>query len=136
MTAVITPIPSERVQGRTPYAPFRPPQPIDLWLDANEGPAVPTAWRRVTTHFVADDLRRYPWTGPAESRLAARLQCPPESVLLTAGGDREVRRHGAEARGREGLQRQQAYLVLHRRLPEQLGRMLLDGTMNRRREIA
>lgn len=76
-----------------PYRRGRPPQPIDLWLDGNEG-AAPTQelLAALVRSANGDLLSRYPDATPLERELADRFGVPPESVLVTAGADEALDR--------------------------------------------
>lgn len=79
--------PVERVRGVRAYATERVPQPIDLRLDANEGPAPAECVMNALASIDSERLRRYPSSGALEAKLAQRLGCAAERVLVTAGGD-------------------------------------------------
>ncbi|TVQ62419.1 MAG: hypothetical protein EA379_05180, partial [Phycisphaerales bacterium] len=80
-----TPIP--RLRSETAYARANTPQPIDLRLDANEGPARTPDEIAALLTTNPDALRRYPDARALESLLAQRLNTAPERILLTAGAD-------------------------------------------------
>ncbi|MGH9381253.1 MAG: aminotransferase class I/II-fold pyridoxal phosphate-dependent enzyme [Thermoanaerobaculia bacterium] len=76
-----------------PYRRNRPPQPIDLWLDGNEGAAPPhDLLVRLAGSADGNLLSRYPNASTLESALAARFGVPAESVLVTAGADEALDR--------------------------------------------
>ncbi len=80
---------SRRATDVIAYSPPVLGRPIDLFLDANEGPS----WRleglqwQHLVGFGPDIARRYPSTAQLEQILAARMQVDPACVLVTAGGD-------------------------------------------------
>lgn len=97
MTTIATPAANPprilaRIAGIEPYQTDRPPQPIDLWLDANEGPACDAAALDALRSIDADALRRYPDASDLESRIAAWLGVDGRRVLVTAGGDDAIDR--------------------------------------------
>lgn len=82
----------ERIAAITPYEVDRPPQPIDLWLDANEGAACDAAALDAIRTIDADALRRYPDASELESLVASQLGIDTSRVLATAGGDDAIDR--------------------------------------------
>lgn len=75
--------PSDRVPPQGAYRVPQPPQPIDLWLNSNEG-----QWPAdLELEISPEALRRYPDAAPLEAKLAARMGVHPEQVLVTAGAD-------------------------------------------------
>ncbi|MGQ0704517.1 MAG: pyridoxal phosphate-dependent aminotransferase [Gemmatimonadales bacterium] len=84
MTAVLTP--SNPVATQASYSVPRPPFPIDLHLDGNEGPPPPPS---LLARAVRDGevLRRYPSTKEFEAKLARRAGVAPDRMLVTAGAD-------------------------------------------------
>lgn len=75
------------------YRRHRPPQPIDLWLDGNEGAAPPDALLTELARGAGGTLlSRYPDAAPLERDLAARFGVSPEAVLVTAGADEALDR--------------------------------------------
>ncbi|MBX3323982.1 MAG: histidinol-phosphate aminotransferase family protein [Phycisphaeraceae bacterium] len=64
------------------------PANIDLFLDANEGPAL-----NLTPPPPSPDLlRRYPDSAPLERAIAAHYNIDPARVIVTAGGDDAITR--------------------------------------------
>ena len=66
--------------------------PVVLRLDSNEGVLVPRALLSDLGLADPELLRRYPDTSGLETALAARLNVPPERVILTAGADEAIDR--------------------------------------------
>lgn len=86
------------------YDVARHPAPVDLDLDANEGPAwLAAALTRERPRPRPATLQRYLRPQRAEAELARRLGCDPDRVLLTCGGDDALARVARVwlARGRE-----------------------------------
>ncbi len=83
-------VPNPVVAGLTPYSPGRPPAAIDLFLDANEGPAAPDGLAEALV--AAESLHRYPSAAALEARLAGLLGVEPAAVLVTAGADDALER--------------------------------------------
>ncbi|MFH1844963.1 MAG: aminotransferase class I/II-fold pyridoxal phosphate-dependent enzyme, partial [bacterium] len=81
------PDPVPRLGGITAYDPPRASCPTDLQLDVNEGRIPASDLLSLLTGHGADCLRRYPDRRSLEAALAARLEMPPSSVLVTAGAD-------------------------------------------------
>lgn len=75
-----------------PYAPPAPRAPIDLYLDANEGPAARIDVAGLTTRMGPSATQRYPDAAPLERLLAERLGIAASRVLVTAGGDEAIDR--------------------------------------------
>jgi len=85
--------PAARIRGLRPYRRTAPATGIDLFLDANEGPAPPAAVLEVLAGLdPATALRRYPDARSAERGLARSLGVEPERVLLTNGSDAAIDR--------------------------------------------
>ncbi len=82
--------PRPRVEAAGGYSVPRAATPIDLWLDANEGPMPPLEVLEARPPDSAH--RRYPKKPGLEARLAERLGRRPEEVLVTAGGDEAIDR--------------------------------------------
>jgi histidinol-phosphate aminotransferase len=91
--------------ARGPIAPmplYAPPQtdlPIDLHLDANEGPPISPGdglagfiAELITQEGGGEALRRYPDAIDLERRLAEQWRIAPSRVLVTAGGDESIDR--------------------------------------------
>ncbi len=75
------------------YAPPSTGAPIDLWLDANEGPGERgTDVSRFLSTLGPDVIRRYPNPGGLERTLAVRWNIEASQVLVTAGGDEAIDR--------------------------------------------
>ncbi len=81
-----------RVAGPAPYAPMAAAGPIDLYLDANEGPRQEIDVAAVIAGLGGDDVRRYPGTKELEGLIAERCGVASECVLVTAGGDEAIDR--------------------------------------------
>lgn len=75
-----------------PYSPSRLPGPIDLFLDANEGPASPVSAAALASMISSEALRRYPHSGALEGIIAQSLGLSTDRVLVTAGGDDAIER--------------------------------------------
>jgi len=82
---------SARASDAAPYAPPGSGRPIDLFLDANEGPegGVEPGWPAPAD---PDEARRYPCAAELESALADRSGVDRARVLVTAGGDDAIDR--------------------------------------------
>src|SRR5262249_6005414 len=74
-----------------PYAPPTLRAPIDLFLDANEGPAAPINVAALIPHMTRAS-QRYPHAEELERLLAKRLGIAASCVLVTAGGDEAIDR--------------------------------------------
>ncbi|MDZ4754441.1 MAG: aminotransferase class I/II-fold pyridoxal phosphate-dependent enzyme [Phycisphaerae bacterium] len=87
---------SRRATDVIAYSPPVSGRPIDLFLDANEGPRWglegPEPELDQLARLGPDLARRYPSTAPLERTLAARMQVDPACVLVTAGGDDAIDR--------------------------------------------
>ncbi|MEM8681708.1 MAG: histidinol-phosphate transaminase, partial [Planctomycetota bacterium] len=79
--------PADWVSRVRAYQSQQSPHPIDLKLDANEGPAP-----QDTGSFTNAPLNVYPDTGPLEARLAEIHGVDPSQVLVTNGGDDAIDR--------------------------------------------
>lgn len=87
MNAATTPTPPAPPTAK-PYTRIENPQPIDLYLDANEG-------RGPSAQFISAALSaagpgaisRYPDSRPLERLIAQKLGVLPEEVVVTAGAD-------------------------------------------------
>lgn len=82
----------DRIADLAPYVVDRPPQPIDLWLDANEGSFCDENAFRALRELDADTLRRYPDASELESLVASQFGIDASRVLATAGGDDAIDR--------------------------------------------
>lgn len=80
--------PAARMIGISGYRTPVFKQPIDLWLDANEG-MPPTD---VAVSITPEMLRRYPDATALEARLAQRVGVGAECVVVTCGGDDAIDR--------------------------------------------
>ncbi len=69
----------------TAYSVPRSDAPIDLYLDANEGPRI-DAWLP-DERIDPERVRRYPKQAELEEVLAARFGLAPDQVVVTAGAD-------------------------------------------------
>ncbi|HHN75116.1 MAG TPA: aminotransferase class I/II-fold pyridoxal phosphate-dependent enzyme [Acidobacteria bacterium] len=98
------------------YRPPRPPQPIDLRLDANEGAAPSVAASRLDDSALPELIRRYPDDGPLTEALASRLGLDPRQVLVTAGADDAIERvlRAFAAPGREVIVPQPTFGMISR----------------------
>lgn len=85
-----TPVPA--LAGTAAYAFSSAGPPIDLKLDANEGPPPPPDLLAWLSSISPDALRRYPDTGPLAEILARRNGLDPSQVIVTAGGDEALDR--------------------------------------------
>lgn len=83
---------SAAAAGRTPYAPPALRGPVDLFLDANEGPASSLDLGAIVASLPPDVCRRYPDAAPLEQQLARSLNLATERVIVTAGGDDAIDR--------------------------------------------
>ena len=70
-----------------PYRVPRHPAPTQLRLDGNEGLLPPEQILKSLKNLTANALKQYPDAHELESKLARHFNLPPESVLVTAGGD-------------------------------------------------
>ncbi len=80
-----------RARDLQPYSGTSFPGPIDLYLDANEGPLTRRP-PRVSPDPTGDRSRRYPSTTTLERELAASLGVSPDRVIVTSGGDDAIDR--------------------------------------------
>lgn len=84
---LISPSLAARTVGESAYSPPKALQPIDLRLDANEGPALdPDVAMRLLAESISD-LRPYPGAGRLEELLARRFGVEASRVIVTAGAD-------------------------------------------------
>lgn len=88
----IAPVPVERSRSARPYAPPTGDWPIDLRLDANEGPPSWLDVSVVARRAGAEGSRFYPHPNELEREIAAFLDVDPAQVLVTAGGDEAIDR--------------------------------------------
>ncbi|MBX3315959.1 MAG: TIGR01548 family HAD-type hydrolase [Phycisphaeraceae bacterium] len=86
------PRPAPLIRALKPYSPGAQPRPIDLKLDANEGPAPSGILLEWLRPGIADILRRYPSAASLESQIAARNNVAPDRVIVTAGADDALER--------------------------------------------
>lgn len=82
----------ERSRSVRPYAPPSSTARIDLYLDANEGPATWVDIAALEERIGRSSARRYPFTADLERRIATSLGVGPERVIVTAGGDEAIDR--------------------------------------------
>jgi histidinol-phosphate aminotransferase len=82
----------ERSWSVRPYAPPSSTARIDLYLDANEGPATWVDIAALEERIGGSSARRYPSAADLERRIAASLGVGPERVIVTAGGDEAIDR--------------------------------------------
>ncbi|MFH2006277.1 MAG: aminotransferase class I/II-fold pyridoxal phosphate-dependent enzyme [bacterium] len=81
----LRPVPGiERISA---YRVPRPPIPVDLRLDGNEGQPPPAAVLAALGEHDPELLRRYPDAARLEGLLAQRLAVPADRLLVTAGAD-------------------------------------------------
>ncbi len=66
--------------------------PIDLRLDANEGPAAPQWVAQTLGALTVEELRRYPDSSALERAIARRWGVDAERVIATAGADEAIER--------------------------------------------
>ena len=74
------------------YAVPRPPAPISIRLDGNEGEGPSQSIVSAIQELSSEDLRSYPPTAQLESQIAAKYELAAEQVLVTAGGDEAIQR--------------------------------------------
>jgi len=74
------------------YATPRHPAPVDLYLNANEGPPPPAELLHEAFDAALPSLNRYPKGAALEAAIAARLGVEPDRVLVTAGADEALDR--------------------------------------------
>lgn len=86
------PRPAPLVRALKPYTTGIQPRPIDLKLDANEGPAPSSVLIEWLQPRAAELLRRYPSASALEARIAARNGVDPSRVIVTAGADDALER--------------------------------------------
>ncbi len=84
--------PAPGITRITAYKVPRPPTPVDLHLDGNEGLAPPQAVLQSLATRDAELLRRYPEAHSLQEQLAERLEVPPGHLLVTAGADDAIDR--------------------------------------------
>ena len=83
---------SARAMAARGYHPSLPPQPINLWLDANEGSAPPAEWLASIQTQSFSTLARYPRPDALERVVARDAGVSPERVIVTAGADDALER--------------------------------------------
>ena len=94
-TATPTPPATGPVSRIDPEAAYRRPTapgPALLRLDSNEGVLPPRALLAQLAAADPELLRRYPEVSALEAALAARLDVPPERLIVTAGADEAIDR--------------------------------------------
>lgn len=84
--------PAARLAGLRPYEPPTSLVPIDLALDANEGPAPSDALLAALRELSPEQVRRYPHAEALEERIAAQWGIDATRVLVTNGGDDAIDR--------------------------------------------
>lgn len=84
--------PASRVASLSAYARAVSEPWIDLFLDANEGPARPSVRFEEFTRDGPDVLRRYPSTTSLEHLIAGQLGVDPSRIVVTNGGDDAIDR--------------------------------------------
>jgi len=87
ITQPTTLTPSPGVAGTKAYSVPKPPAPIDLRLDGNEGVLPPTGLLDVLRDAGMEVARRYPDASPLTRAIAARLTVEAQRVVVTAGAD-------------------------------------------------
>lgn len=99
------PRPSPLLRALKPYSSPSQPRPIDLKLDANEGPAPSSVLLEWLQPRGSELLRRYPSASALESQIAARNGVDPSRVIVTAGADDALERiaRAVLAPGREAI---------------------------------
>ncbi len=99
------PRPSPLLRALKPYSSPSQPRPIDLKLDANEGPAPSSVLLEWLQTRGSELLRRYPSASALESQIAARNGVDPSRVIVTAGADDALERiaRAVLAPGREAI---------------------------------
>lgn len=88
----LSPTPVPALAGTAAYAFSMAGPPVDLKLDANEGPPPPADLLDWLSSIGSDALRRYPDTGPLAELIARRNGLDPSQVIVTAGGDEALDR--------------------------------------------
>jgi len=86
------PRPAPILRALKPYSPGAQPRPIDLKLDANEGPAPSGVLLEWLKPNASESLRRYPSAAALEAQIAARHNVSPDRVIVTAGADDALER--------------------------------------------
>ncbi|MEM1329475.1 MAG: TIGR01548 family HAD-type hydrolase [Planctomycetota bacterium] len=84
-TPSLQPVPA--LAGVRPYRVPAAGAPVDLRLDANEGPVPSAAILHAIAACNGDSARRYATPALLEAALANQLGVTPDRVLVTAGGD-------------------------------------------------
>lgn len=84
--------PAARVAGLSPYAPPASRWPIEVHLEANEGPAPRAAVVEALRAARSERMRRYPDCAALERAIAERWGVAPERVVVTNGGDDAIDR--------------------------------------------
>jgi histidinol-phosphate aminotransferase len=84
--------PAARLAGLRPYEPPTSLVPIDLALDANEGPAPSEALLAALRELSPEQVRRYPHAEALEERIAAQWGIDAARVVVTNGGDDAIDR--------------------------------------------
>ncbi|MFA6045314.1 MAG: TIGR01548 family HAD-type hydrolase [Phycisphaerales bacterium] len=87
------PLLAQRAQALKAYSPGVLPNgaKVDLWLDANEGPA--SLWENAPAVAQSEELlRRYPSAAALEAMLAASWGVAASQIIVTAGGDDAIDR--------------------------------------------
>lgn len=84
--------PAARVAGLSPYAPPASRWPIDVHLEANEGPAPRASVVEALRAARSERVRRYPNCGALERGIAERWGVDPQRVVVTNGGDDAIDR--------------------------------------------
>lgn len=91
-TSHTLPPPVPRAARATAYSPPAPAGPIDLHLDANEGPATWVDIGAIASARPGPAASRYPSARDLERDLARGLSIDPTRVIVTAGGDEAIDR--------------------------------------------
>lgn len=87
-----TPLPVPGVGAVRPYAVPRPPCPVDLRLDGNEGSWPDAGLLAQLAPRARDLLHAYPSAAALEALLAARYDLPAYACIVTAGADEALDR--------------------------------------------
>lgn len=83
---------ADSVKSSSAYSPPRLPGPIDLRLDANEGPLHDIVRQVLREEAQSDNVRWYPSTSRVVKALAALHEVEESRVIVTAGGDELIER--------------------------------------------
>ncbi len=84
--------PATRLAGLRAYSPGKRAPWIDLFLDANEGPACENATSKMLPPIDPEMVRRYPDASGLEAQIARTVGVTPSRVVVTNGGDDAIDR--------------------------------------------